>query len=933
MNYKKGNNNNQPRMNNQQHYPIPQHQHQHQHQHQRHQQQQQYHSTQEQSITHILNLKNIIESNNVQELQTYITSNSLSPSYLTSSLSQVIQLYTSTTPYALLPLIDTLLSNGADVNASITSRRTPPILEKDRVTLLMFAILNHNIEMVKLILRYHPNINSTDSKNRNAIIYSVLYTTNNDSVDILQLLIQAKANINAVFKVESGKYNEYETHSVFTLACKERLCNVVKVLIENYVNVNYRCAPNGDTGLHLVTKCECVELVKMLLACQLVNRDITNNQGLKAVDIAEEKGGEVKYVFDLFYGKGKDGDDKGDDNVLIVDSSGEFSDEDGNDKGNEGVVTVEQRNESGNDNNNNIINEINRNNKFIRTNANYGRQYSAKLPHNTLSLLLNMNQNISEQQQQQQQRQREPQINKPTTTTTTTNIIHSNINQPNNHLPLHHPSSSPSELSIPIKLTIPPSTSSSSSISSLSSHFTYPSSPTLTLDLTSPSISLELHLTSLSTQLKTHLQTISTYDTHIKQLDKEISSLESILKSKEIDLSYCKALENETLQSITHQTQLKQSLLSKLSFPSTPHPPLKTLPKPTQLHHKFTPHTLTEQTIISALQKNLTDYTSFIKTKTKSKLPIVKTLINHIQTLLSSITSDYTVNIFGSYAYGLSLPWSNIDIMLVPTESASKQLSKGNDIYLLNALNRLIADQHWLMSKTYITQLLIPVIHITTTNEFEHMKLSITVYNSETHYGIESVKLIKSFLTAYNVLEPIIIALKTIIKNANLNNQYKGGLSSYGLILMVVSFIQSQNENITVTTEENVVGKTFYYLLKHYGVNFDFNNYLIITYPIEDYAMNDDIDMEVMKYYENCHQLIIVDPLNKKNNVAKNTFQYVNLKMAFMIAFMVAKEDCECGCHYGSAVNEFDIHKVEHCILKRMFNSVKRLSDDDDDKE
>ena len=928
MNYKKGNNNNhlsssnQPRMNNQQHYHI------HQHQHQRHQQQQQqYYSTQEQSITHILNLKNIIESNNPQELQAYITSNSLSPSYLTSSLSQVIQLYSTTTPYALLPLIETLLSNGADVNASITSRRTPPILEKDRVTLLMFAILNHNIEMVKLILRYHPNINSTDSKNRNAIIYSVLYTTINDSVDILQLLIQAKANINAVFKVESGKYNEYETHSVFTLACKERLCNVVKVLIENYVNVNYRCAPNGDTGLHLVTKCECVELVKMLLACQLVNRDITNNQGLKAVDIAEEKGGEVKYVFDLFYGKrGKDveTDEKEDNNVLIVDSSGEFSDEDGNDKGNEGVVMVEQRNESGNDNNN-IINEINKNNKFIRTKANYGRQYSAKLPHNTMSLLLNMNQNISPQQQQQQH-----QINKPTATTTTTNIIHSNINHPNNHLFPHHPPFSPSELSIPIELTIPPSTSSSSSISSLSSHFTYPSSPTLTLDLTSPSISLELHLTSLSTQLKTHLQTISTYDTHIKQLDKEISSLESILKSKEIDLSYCKALENETLQSISHQTQLKQSLLSKLSTSSTPSPPLKTLPKPTQLHHKFTPHQLTEQTIISALQKNLTDYTSFIKTKTKSKLPIVKTLINHIQTLLSSITSDYTVNIFGSYAYGLSLPWSNIDIMLVPTESGNKPLSKGNDIYLLNALNRLISDQHWLMSKTYITQLLTPVIHITTTNEFEHMKMSITVYNNETHYGIESVKLIKSFLTAYNVLEPIIIALKTIIKNANLNNQYKGGLSSYGLILMVVSFIQSQNESINVTTEENVVGKTFYYLLKHYGVNFDFNNYLIITYPIEDYALNENIDMEVMKYYENCHQLIIVDPLNKKNNVAKNTFQYVNLKMAFMIAFMVAKEDCECGCHYGCAVNEFDIHKVEHCILKRMFNSVKRLSDDDD---
>ena len=894
MNFKKGTSSNQPRMN-QQHF--------HQQQQQRHQHQQST-STQEQSITHVLNMKNIIESNDPQELQVYITSNNLSPSYLTSSLSQVIQLYSNTTPHALLPLIEVLLSNGADVNASITYCRSPPILEKDRVTLLMFGTLHHNIELVKLILRYHPNINSTDSKNRNAIIYSVLYATNDDSVDILQLLIQAKANINAVFKLESGKHNAYETHSVFTLACKEKLANVVKVLIDNYVNVNYRCAPNGDTGLHLVTKGQCKELVTMLLGCQLVNRDITNNQGLKAVDIADETGGEVKDVFDLFYGKGKEKEveiteDKGD-NVLIVDSSDnseEFKEEKGR---NEVVVVEDQGNELGNSNSNN---------KGIKsTNS---KQCSTKLPHNNTMTMPKINQNLFNQHQQ-------PQVN-----TTPTNFLYSNINHPNRLFSYpSHPS--PSELSIPIELTIPPSTSSPSSFSS---YFTYPTSPTLTLDLASPSVDLELRLSCLSQQLKHHLQTISAYDTHIKQLDKEISSLESILKSKEIDLSYCKALENETAQSLSHQTQLKQSLLAKLSSPSSPFPLLKTLPKSTQLQHKFTHHSLTEQTIITTLQKNLTDYTSLIKTKIKSKLPQVQTLINHIQTLLSSITSDYTVNVHGSYATGLSLPWSNLDIVLVPVDG--KAFPKGNDVYLLNALNRLIADQHWLLNKTYVTQMVPPRIHITTTAEFEHMKMDISVYNNGLHCGLESVKLIKNFLLVYGVLEPIIIALKTIIKNANLNNQYKGGISSYGLILMVVSFIQSQNERIDIN-EENVVGKTFYYLLKHYGISFDFNNYMIITYPVEDYALNEDVDMEVMKYYENCHQLIIVDPLNKKNNVAQNTFQYVNLKMAFMIAFMVAKEDCECGCHYGSAVHEFDAGKVEHCILKRMFNSVKRLSDDDD---
>ena len=51
----------------------------------------------------------------------------------------------------------------------------------------------------------------------------------------------------------------------------------------------------------------------------------------------------------------------------------------------------------------------------------------------------------------------------------------------------------------------------------------------------------------------------------------------------------------------------------------------------------------------------------------------------------------------------------------------------------------------------------------------------------------------------------------------------------------------------------------------------------------------------------------------------------MNIKMAFMIAYMVAKEDCECGCHFSAIQNKY--FETEHCILKRIFNSVKRFSD------
>ena len=40
------------------------------------------------------------------------------------------------------------------------------------------------------------------------------------------------------------------------------------------------------------------------------------------------------------------------------------------------------------------------------------------------------------------------------------------------------------------------------------------------------------------------------------------------------------------------------------------------------------------------------------------------------------------------------------------------------------------------------------------------------------HYGIKCVELVKSFLKEYEVLEPLILALKNILKYANLNDPY-----------------------------------------------------------------------------------------------------------------------------------------------------------------
>ena len=51
--------------------------------------------------------------------------------------------------------------------------------------------------------------------------------------------------------------------------------------------------------------------------------------------------------------------------------------------------------------------------------------------------------------------------------------------------------------------------------------------------------------------------------------------------------------------------------------------------------------------------------------------------------------------------------------------------------------------------------------------------------------------------------------------------------------------------------------------------------------------------------------------------------------MAFMLAYVVANEDCDCECHYNKQLDDKDSSKTEHCLLKRIFKAVKRFNYDD----
>jgi len=201
------------------------------------------------------------------------------------------------------------------------------------------------------------------------------------------------------------------------------------------------------------------------------------------------------------------------------------------------------------------------------------------------------------------------------------------------------------------------------------------------------------------------------------------------------------------------------------------------------------------------------------------------------------------------------------------------------------------------------------VLKVKCTTEYGDTKIDITVQDSR-HNGLDCVGLVKTFLNEYNVLESLVLVLKQFLKISSYNDPYKGGLSSYGLILMTVSFLQHKISNHQSIEMEGVnLGKLLLEFLWYYGFWFDYAALGIYTY-IPNEKPEKQPHFQLIHYMpEYMLTANISDPLNSFNNVGKSSFSISLIKTAFRDAYMACHLACTCNCH----VNELlGLHKDEN---------------------
>ena len=177
-----------------------------------------------------------------------------------------------------------------------------------------------------------------------------------------------------------------------------------------------------------------------------------------------------------------------------------------------------------------------------------------------------------------------------------------------------------------------------------------------------------------------------------------------------------------------------------------------------------------DEYIKQCLQKDLIDFNNYVGARIQMISPKVKELINYIQSAVDAcIGKDYEVKLYGSHATGLCLPWSDIDVVLC------KRNGEDIDTNLYMTLHDLyiyLKEKNNFKDIKHIGTTTVPLIKIKTKENIGIQSVDISLQD-KSHYGIKCVSLVLSFKEEYEVFLPMILALKNILKQANLNDPYK----------------------------------------------------------------------------------------------------------------------------------------------------------------
>ncbi|XP_046842483.1 terminal nucleotidyltransferase 4B-like isoform X3 [Xenia sp. Carnegie-2017] len=268
------------------------------------------------------------------------------------------------------------------------------------------------------------------------------------------------------------------------------------------------------------------------------------------------------------------------------------------------------------------------------------------------------------------------------------------------------------------------------------------------------------------------------------------------------------------------------------------------------------------------LHHEMNDFLQYIKPKQEED-DVRKDVVKRVEAVIKQLWPKARVELYGSCQTGLYLPTSDIDLVVHGKWECLPLRTLENEL-----IEQGIADVN---SIRVLDKASVPIIKVTDTKTMVKIDISFNMNN-----GVQSAELIKSYMEQYPPLACLAFVIKQLLVNRDLNEVFIGGLSSYTVVLMIVSFFQRHTDNFQSSHHTVNWGVLLIEFFELYGKKFNYDNVGIRVVGNGSYFNKEEV---LGKSLANETHLCIEDPLTKGNYIGKGSFRINDVKRLFEWAY------------------------------------------------
>jgi non-canonical poly(A) RNA polymerase PAPD5/7 len=295
------------------------------------------------------------------------------------------------------------------------------------------------------------------------------------------------------------------------------------------------------------------------------------------------------------------------------------------------------------------------------------------------------------------------------------------------------------------------------------------------------------------------------------------------------------------------------------------------------------------------LHQELVDFFEFMK-ETPEERSCRQVLYEYVSTLCKRVDSACVVEIFGSYPSDLMIPGSDLDIHV-----------KSMSINFLMKLQKLLYNEETASDIVFVRNARVPIIKFVDKRTGQHVDISC---NNGNDVNV-AVRTVNKFIRDYPAFKHLCLFLKYLLRQRGLNEVFSGGLSSFGVSLMLISHLQMHSSNFNPEEGKlTTLGTLLLDFLALYGIYFNYQTVGIdvrrggLYFPLAKYRNFPGEN----KQQPAILKLSIVDPNDSSNNITKGTSNLIAIRHCFQHAFQALT----------ASDSQFDDEMYEHSLLARI---------------